>query len=160
MIYTNVQVGNADIKFVTNLAKNHGMYSRAVLHGWQAAIDETFRTAGFRHWDDTTKQTKSKRRHGKGYYKKARSAGIHANRNIMVWTGRLRDTLAGRKVRKPRQETGIRITSRLSYAGNALDARPIDEDPVFAKLKAVMRRAIRQRLKLSIEKRINIKDVK
>jgi len=153
-------------KALNRLASDRALYTDMILGAYSRAIDQAFRTQGFRTWPPLKPKTIKARRKGRGgdyeshegarnHYLLPPAAGVTPGFPANTWTARMRDFVAGRTtsfspLNFGRGTQNIRIRGGPRYAGYALDLRPLS-DQIMEKVAKLMEGTIRAGIIKNVE---------
>ncbi len=162
MFAVNIDITGEARAILEDLAKDRGLWGDMVVGAYQDSVDRMFKTGGFGKWTPLKETTVRYRAHrSRGHYKRvAPEAGSGPSYPMNTWSGRLRESIAGRQQRSltPRKLRGgrenFKIRTRLRYAAAALSLRPID-GAVIDQLVAMMESKIHQGLSVNIQTRLS-----
>lgn len=140
MIYgLDIKIGGNAFSVIAEFAKDRRLYADMLFDAWGTAVDRMFVSQGFGSWSPLAFPTIKRRG-----YRSPRGRRHHYDKNVIedatdgypanTFSGKLRDTVAGRALRgySPKAvapgDLRIPISSKLSYASYALIRRKIDMD--------------------------------
>lgn len=150
MIRVSLTIGKA----IEKLANDRTLYTDMIFNAYGSAVDEAFRTQGFRTWKPLKEKTKRRRRLGQGYYSRPSNSSTWAY-PANTWSAKMRDTVAGRTasfgfVRVGGGVQDIKIRASTSYMGWALLHRPL-EGPVIDRIARLMEDKIHRGIIRNVE---------
>ena len=162
MIYgLNIKIGGNAFSVIAEFAKDRRLYADMLFDAWGVAVDRMFVSQGFGGWSPLAFPTIARRA-----YRSPKSRVHHYDRTTIedatagypanTFSGKLRDTVAGRALRgyAPKVvapgDIRINVSSKLSYASYALGRRPINMD-VMVDAVNVMSDIISKRVRSNFE---------
>lgn len=150
-------INTQQVKFqVEKLAKKPSIYVGMIRGAWEKAVKEAFHSGGFGLWHGIADDTVYRRKKGIGHYKRRRSSKSSHSGPPNLWSGNLRDGVAGinqsrQSFRASDSTDDIRIRTRISYADYAFSLRPL-EGPVMNNIIDMVDAEIYRKLKQNLER--------